>query len=598
MKMITVSLMAVALAMTAAIAVFAHEDEEEEGYRLTVGFLYEPAYEGERNAVSIRVVEVVAEEETAPQGHHGGMALDVNQSGAAFASQTLSSGDSFEFEVPDALAGMTVPFYGSPNANMTGVIRVEEGDDHHAMSATQDMSGEHAHGPLELDEPVSVQIDADVEDHGEVNVRLMTNGFTWSPQNVNQYHVPGEGHAHIYVDGVKLGRMYGPSYHLPSLEPGERHIRVTLNSNDHSELAFEGKPVEATRAVSIPASSHRHDHSHGPNDPVESDTPMSLELVAHPDTGTAYNIQAIPTGFEFSGENVNGEHVQGEGYGQLYIDGEKITRMYAPWFQVSDLSPGMHTVRVSLNTNQHNPYSWNDEPVEGSVTVHVEAKEDSGHDHDMAERIEVSIEDDAFHPAEVSATPGATIVFVNDSAGDLRILSGDSGSDAMGMSDSDRSESKTAAPVVGLQDTLQVEVTHVPSGTSRIMPLRAAYNDPGHYVADLIPTSPGHYRFRFFGAIEGEPVDTTFDSMAGGGGFDDVQAASVIHFPDTVASAREVESAVRGAQTAAQQAQADAISAKDSASGASTIGIIGIIVGAVGVLFGGGAMFMSLRRRG
>ena len=54
-------------------------------------------------------------------------------------------------------------------------------------------------------------------------------------------------------------------------------------------------------------------------------------------------------------------------------------------------------------------------------------------------------------------------------------------------------------PVEGLEDTLQVEVTHLPSDTSREMPLRTIFGDPGHYTADLIPTAPGHYRFRFFG---------------------------------------------------------------------------------------------------
>ena len=147
-------------------------------------------------------------------------------------------------------------------------------------------------------------------------------------------------------------------------------------------------------------------------------------------------------------------------------------------------------------------------------------------------------------------------------------------------------------PIEGLQHTLLVEVTHVPSETSRTMTLRAVHDDPGHYVADLIPTSPGHYRFRFFGTVEGNPVDETFDSMAGGGGFDDVQVASVIHFPEAVASAREVEGAARGAQAAAQQAREEAA----SASGATTLGVIGIVVGAIGVALGGGAVFVSLRR--
>ena len=151
-----------------------------------------------------------------------------------------------------------------------------------------------------------------------------------------------------------------------------------------------------------------------------------------------------------------------------------------------------------------------------------------------------------------------------------------------------------AVAVEGLQDTLQVEVTHVPSNVSRTMNLRAVFNDPGHYAADLIPTSPGHYRFRFFGVIEGEAIDATFDSRAGGGHFDDVRVATAIHFPDAVASARELESAVRGLQAASEESH-DEDDDRDSA--ATTMAIVGIVLGASGIAFGGVSLVLSIRNR-
>ena len=152
-------------------------------------------------------------------------------------------------------------------------------------------------------------------------------------------------------------------------------------------------------------------------------------------------------------------------------------------------------------------------------------------------------------------------------------------------------------PVEGLDATLQVEVTHVPSGASRVMDLRPAWHDPGHYLADLIPTSPGHYRFRFFGTIEGNEIDSTYDSRAGGGSFDDIRVASAIHFPETIASGREMESAVRGAQAEAQQARDAAASAENSVSSATVLGIVGIVVGAAGIALGSVSLAMSIRRR-
>ena len=163
--------------------------------------------------------------------------------------------------------------------------------------------------------------------------------------------------------------------------------------------------------------------------------------------------------------------------------------------------------------------------------------------------------------------------------------------------ESDHHGGSETVPVEGLDATLQVEVTHVPSGASRVMDLRPAWQDPGHYLADLIPTSPGHYRFRFFGTIEGNEIDSTYDSRAGGGSFDDIRVASAIHFPETIASGREMESAVRGAQTEAQQARDAAASAENSVSSAIVLGIVGIVVGAAGIALGSVSLAMSIRRR-
>ncbi|MCI0438659.1 MAG: hypothetical protein L0177_05955 [Chloroflexi bacterium] len=158
-------------------------------------------------------------------------------------------------------------------------------------------------------------------------------------------------------------------------------------------------------------------------------------------------------------------------------------------------------------------------------------------------------------------------------------------------------EESEPTPVEGLQDTLQAELTHVASGASRIMALRTIFRDPGHYTADLIPTSSGVYEIRIFGTIEGTPVDETFISRGGGGDFGDIEPSADLQFPESVPAARELESAVRGAQTSVQAAQTTASDASDSASTATMLGIVGIVLGAVGIASGGGAAFMAMRSK-
>jgi len=81
------------------------------------------------------------------------------------------------------------------------------------------------------------------------NLHIMTENFTFSPQNAGLAHVAGEGHGHVYINGVKLGRVYGPWVHLDHLPEGEVTIDVTLNANDHRALAVSDTPLRASITI-------------------------------------------------------------------------------------------------------------------------------------------------------------------------------------------------------------------------------------------------------------------------------------------------------------------------------------------------------------
>jgi len=88
------------------------------------------------------------------------------------------------------------------------------------------------------------------------NVSFDTANFTFAPENASGAHVNGEGHAHIYVDGKKLSRVYSNNYYIDHLDEGERNISVTLNTNDHRDYAVDGAVIEAAQTVV-----DMHDHS-------------------------------------------------------------------------------------------------------------------------------------------------------------------------------------------------------------------------------------------------------------------------------------------------------------------------------------------------
>lgn len=478
------------LAIVAAGTAAAHEPRGVADYRLVVGFAQEPAFEGLLNGVSLRVTKPA--DGAAHSGDDGGHA--------------------------------------------------HGGDSHGNMAA---MSHDEA---IALDDAVSVALEADVDDDGGVNVRILTDNWRWSPENVNGAHIAGEGHAHIYADGVKLNRVYGPRYHIGGLEAGEREIRVTLNANSHNELRVNGEPLEAALTVNVPDAAHMHKaHTQAA---AAADGAMSIDARAHPDAPGEYNLQVTASGFAFGDGNGGG----GDGYGLVSIDGKAHARMYEAWHKLPKLDAGEHTIGVALVNNANMPYAWQGAPVEASVVVHIA---DGG--------------DAAQAAGGMTAGMGAMEM-------------------AMAMEDD-----ADMAAVEGLAATLQVEVTHIPTGASRVMALHAVRGDAGHYLADFIPTASGGYSFHITGSIEGVAVDERFES--GADTFANVEPATAIQFPERAASAREVEAASRGAIEAAQQALSLSASVGGAADSARMLGIVGIVVGAAGVVVGGAAALLAMRRR-
>ncbi len=79
----------------------------------------------------------------------------------------------------------------------------------------------------------------------------MPQNFRFSPENASTADVPGEGHAHVYVNGTKLARLYGNWMHIGDLPKGEVEVSVSLNANSHSPLMVDDEPVSAMVTVQV-----------------------------------------------------------------------------------------------------------------------------------------------------------------------------------------------------------------------------------------------------------------------------------------------------------------------------------------------------------
>ncbi|MEM7438101.1 MAG: hypothetical protein AAF393_00775 [Pseudomonadota bacterium] len=114
-----------------------------------------------------------------------------------------------------------------------------------------DHSGHEGHQPLDLpagETAPSLNAMLMKDAKGGWNLHLTVQNFRFAPEAVNQANADGEGHAHVYVDGRKISRLYSPWLHIDALPAGAT-VKVELNANDHSPLFVGGTPLTVELTV-------------------------------------------------------------------------------------------------------------------------------------------------------------------------------------------------------------------------------------------------------------------------------------------------------------------------------------------------------------
>lgn len=169
----------------------------------------------------------------------------------------------------------------------------DDGDSQDAAATTRaEHDGDHDEtvDVSDLDPTPSVTVEVTEDPTSGWNLHAEVEGHEFAPESASTEAVDGEGHAHIYVDGEKLTRLYGEWYFLGDLEPGEREVRVELSANDHSPLAVDGAVVDDTVTIEVAGEegthedesddgNHEHEGGEG-GDPVDASAADStIEVV-------------------------------------------------------------------------------------------------------------------------------------------------------------------------------------------------------------------------------------------------------------------------------------------------------------------------------
>lgn len=147
-----------------------------------------------------------------------------------------------------AAVGMVIGAMGyaalMPQSNMAGMQHDELAMENHGMD----------HKSLEADtsKPLpTITLIAHRDSMSGFNIHVKTQNFTIAPDKAGTEPVQGEGHMHVFVNDVKVMRLYGEWAHLPKelFKDGENTISVTLNANNHSDWVVGDTHIEASTVV-------------------------------------------------------------------------------------------------------------------------------------------------------------------------------------------------------------------------------------------------------------------------------------------------------------------------------------------------------------
>ncbi|KMW59150.1 hypothetical protein AIOL_004131 [Candidatus Rhodobacter oscarellae] len=83
--------------------------------------------------------------------------------------------------------------------------------------------------------------------------QLTVENFSFAKDAVDGPHQPGQGHAHLYLNGLKLGRLFTTEFTIGELPAGTYEVVVVLNTNDHRSYATGRVPVLASETITADA---------------------------------------------------------------------------------------------------------------------------------------------------------------------------------------------------------------------------------------------------------------------------------------------------------------------------------------------------------
>lgn len=145
--------------------------------------------------------------------------------------------------------------HASFGANEQVLVQYDHHDEPTAPHDHMDLESEiHMHEKFNIaegDTAPTIAIKVSKDPKAGYNLQILTTNFTFSPEQASTEHIDGTGHAHLYIDGKKITRVYGEWIHIDDLMPGDHEILVTLNTNDHKDYMINNEQIADSVIISV-----------------------------------------------------------------------------------------------------------------------------------------------------------------------------------------------------------------------------------------------------------------------------------------------------------------------------------------------------------
>ncbi|MEM9216369.1 MAG: hypothetical protein AAGD25_18735 [Cyanobacteria bacterium P01_F01_bin.150] len=215
-------------------------------------------------------------------------------------------------------------------------------------------SGHHHHHhetPSASDKPVTPasvdSSDASVEEHSEMDDAHAMPNHEGHGEGHSEAH---GGHGSTHHGHGEHGDMMGgdPWFHHGSIEVSDVfHTSMAAHTENGAEVVSGESSIAST--VAMP----------------------SLTVMVHPDSHRGWNVEIQTENFTFTPEQVNQANQPNVGHGHLYVNGEKVARVYGNWLHLDNLESGTNEITVSLHANGHEVWTHEGEAIAYTTTIEV-----------------------------------------------------------------------------------------------------------------------------------------------------------------------------------------------------------------------------------